>query len=516
MQPPPGGSPPGDPSRPGAPPGGAPASPGTPHAQPPAGKPHAQPPQNPYAQPPQNPYAQPPAGNPYAQPPAGNPYAQPPQNPYAQPPQNPYAQPPGQHGAPPGPNAPPAPPAAPRPSGIVQNPLPRAEVHRQPAPPGEHGFVDLLALSLRRALRLRIEPGEVTPAERRRLEQDGITEPSFQAFLSWRRSMLLAFATLIIPLMALKAYELYSVEALDAGTRQMQEDMRNLQLLPLLAEAAFCLLAWSQLSRWTSWRKQRRTLFYGWLVFFVAPFAVAMVPLRDLLPAMPLTGDPAMDQQIKGTQLLIGMVGSLQAMIHLGPKAVSLVAGMVRGSLVTKLLFPGASAPGWLVVLGAVLYSLFIYVVLVVPFQITGSYYFVGAICSIVIGEVLLARGGYRLARPMTRDEAIAGVKKARGAYFTAIICGAVFILLAMRDMIEVLDFTWLTVVNLIGTFLTNVWILSIITTDLLIDSLDRARLSATDDKLIDETGAALGAFVGMRTVAPGQQQVPAELLGTK
>ena len=43
-----------------------------------------------------------------------------------------------------------------------------------------------------------------------------------------------------------------------------------------------------------------------------------------------------------------------------------------------------------------------------------------------------------------------------------------------------------------------------------LIDSLDRARdLTATNDHLADETEQQLGAFVGVRTVAPGLQPNP-------
>jgi hypothetical protein len=381
------------------------------------------------------------------------------------------------------------------------------------APTADQGFVDFLKLSLRRAFHLRIEPHEVTASERAALERAGVTEPTFQAFLSWRRSMVFAFATLVIPLMALKAYELFSEANVDPATAKMQEDWRGLQTIPLIAEAAFCILAWSQLGRWTSWRKQRRVLLWGWIGFFIAPFVVYLIPLRSLLPAMDDGGDPMMRQQIEGMKLLIGVFASVQAMIHLAPKAVSLVAGMVRGSIVTKLLFPGSSAPGWLMVLGAIIYALFIYVVLIIPFQITASYYFVGAVCAIVVGEFLLARGGYRLARPLTREQAIAGVKQARAAYLTALVAGVVFIVLAMIDLIDVLHLRWITAVNLIGTFLTNVWILTVITTDILIDSLDRARgMTAAGDKLADESEQQLGAFVGVRTVAPGTQQVPPEL----
>lgn len=327
--------------------------------------------------------------------------------------------------------------------------------------------------------------------------------------------MLFAFATLIIPLLALKAYELFSESNVDPAMAKMQEDWRGLQTIPLVAEAAFCILAWTQLSRWTQWRKQRRVLLWGWIGFFLAPFVVYLIPLRSLLPGMDAGGDPQMAAQIKSFTLLVGVAASVEAMMHLAPKALSLVAGMVRGSIVTKLLFPGSSAPGWLMVIGAVIYALFIYVVLIVPFQITASYYFVGAIVAIVVGEYLLAKGGYQLARPLTREQAIAGVKKARAAYLIAILGGALCLVLAMAELVEILNFRWIKVVNLVGTFLTGVWILTVITTDILIDSLDRAReFGAGGDKLTDEAEQQLGQFVGVRTVAPGLQQVPPELRG--
>ncbi len=454
---PPGGGPPGD-----RPPGS--------RGQPPAPQGYPQP-----GQPAPQGYPQP------GQPQPGYPY--PNQNPNPYPNQNPY----------PYPN---------------QNPNGYA---RAPAPyPAGHSFIAFLKLSLSRAFHLRIEPDEVTPFERVQLERAGITEPSFQAFLAWRRSLLFAFATLVLPLMGLKAYELFSESNSDPSTAKVEETWRGLQTIPLVAEVAFALLAWSQLRRWTQWRRQRRMLMWGWIGFFLASFIVYLYPLRSLLADVAPGNDAVSHKVNESARLVIGLYASVQAMIHLAPKALSLIAGMVRGSIVTKMQFPGSAAPGWLIVLGAPIYSLFVYVVLIIPYQITGNGYFVGAIVAIVIAEALLGRGGYLLARPLTRAQAVATVTRARRFYLSAVLIGAVCIVLALVDLIDLLNLRWVTVVNLIGTFLTNVWILTIITTDLLIDSLDRARgLSAGTSQLADDVNHQLGAFVGVRTVAPGLQPNP-------
>jgi hypothetical protein len=460
------------------------AQPPQPSAQPP--QPYAQPPQ-PYAQPPQ-PYAQPP--QPYAQPPY--PQAQP--YPYPQPQPYPYPQAQQPYPYPPQPGAPyPYPPQA----GPYPPQHQAYEPPRPPAVPGD-GFLPFLKLSFLRAIRLRIEPDEVLPAERAALERAGVTEPSFQAFLAWRRSILFVVATLLVPLLVLKFYEVYGDDSQLPDA--VADTLRSLHTIPLLAEAAFCGLAWYQLRHWTRWRQQRRALAYGWMVFFLAPFAVYLYPLRSLTSDMLGDASPA---EAKAVSLLLGLAFSLQAMMTLAPKAVSLIPGMVRAATVTKLLFPGSAAPGWLIVLGAPIYAMFIYVVLIVPYQLTGSGYFVVTILGIIAAEVLLGRGGYMLARPLTRADAIAAVRKARLLYFGALMIALLFMVLALGELIEQLDFKAITVINLVFTFITNVWILTLITTDVLIAGLDRARgLSAGTAQLADDFDRQLATFIGQKTVA--------------
>ena len=452
-----------------APPSGYPAPRGAP---PPAGYP-------PYQQPAGYPPYQQPAGYPPHQQPAGYP---------------PYQQPAGY--PPPGYPQPGHPPPGYPPPGYP--PYRHAPAPPRPAAPPGHGFFPFLRLSFLRAIRLRIDPDEVLPAERAALERAGVTEPTFQAFLAWRRSILFVVATLLVPLIALKAYEIYGEDS--EFPDAVAETLRTLHTLPLLAEVAFCVLAWIQLRNWTQWRRQRRALAWGWAVFFIAPFIVYLYPMRslagDIFGEMP----PA---QAKALSLLLGLGFSLQAMMTLAPKAVSLIPGMVRAATVTKLLFPGSAAPGWLIVLGAPIYAMFIYVVLIVPYQLTGSGYFVVTILGIIGAEILLGRGGYLLARPLTRAEAITAVRRARLMYFVALLISVLFMVLALGELVEQLDWNAITVINLVFTFITNVWILTLITTDVLIAGLDRARgLTAGTQHLADDFDRQLATFIGQKTVA--------------
>src|SRR5436305_1457795 len=62
-------------------------------------------------------------------------------------------------------------------------------------------------------------------------------------------------------------------------------------------------------------------------------------------------------------QMAIGMMFGMQALMVLGPKVISLMPGMIRASIVAKLQFPGATAPGWLMMLAAPVYALFAYII---------------------------------------------------------------------------------------------------------------------------------------------------------
>ncbi|MDX2088327.1 MAG: hypothetical protein SFX73_10780 [Kofleriaceae bacterium] len=462
---------------------GPPQMPAPPHGwQPPHGA-QAQPPQGAHAQPPHGAHARPPhAPQPYGAPHHG---AQPP---YGASAQAPYGGQPAMHGAPlPGWQPPHG--QAPLPAAIANQP------GHHPQVPAEAG---MFKRSLGRAFRLRIEPDEVSPRERAALlaSSPPITVPYLQAFLAWRRSVLFLVAVALVPLTLLRLA--------DALSDDMPDELKFLVVIPAAAEAFLCLVCWYQLKNWTHWRQQRRALMKAWVVFMAAPFLVFLVPIDSVLQGMvntaPVTdewGAQAMDSQAAaGTIAVMKTVVAVYALLTLAPKAVSLVAGTVRAGIVTKMLFPGTSGPGWIVVLATPLYALFVFTLLIVPYQLTGSGWFMGAMIALAVAQASIGRAGYRLAKPMTHDESVGVVRKARGVYLIAMASFAVCVLVALAPLADKLGAGMVVTTAL--SFQTNVMLLTLIGSDLVITSLARSRgLSSGTTHLVDESNQQLAAFVG-------------------
>ncbi|HVV84590.1 MAG TPA: hypothetical protein VHE35_16090 [Kofleriaceae bacterium] len=434
---------------------------------------------------------------------------------------------------PPSPPSPPPPPSGP-PQGPPQRPpegsppaghaaerqaIAQTESGRLPAPaPAEPGFslsdviehvpvkpfVDRLKLSLRRAWRLRIEPSEVLASERETLLRatPPIVEPELQAFLAWRRSLLFMVAVFLVPLTVIGLGD-----AIRLGDVAWQ--VRMVKLGPALAEALFMGICWNQLRHWANWRRQRRVLFAGWLFFLLTPFIVFIYPLRWVFESIAKqlsTKEAWLAMGIDGVykKALQPFVFAMLAMLQLAPKVISLMPGLIRSSMVIKLLFPGSSAPGWLIAMAAPLYALFVYVILVVPYQFTGNGWFMAGILGVIVGQVMLCRAGFALARPLPEAEALVHIKRARKIYLAVMITSAVCIITALGGLTRLLHLRWTDVVTTILKFETNVLILTMIGADAVVTNLDRARqYAAGRDHMEDRDDARIAAFVSLGHTAP-------------
>jgi hypothetical protein len=363
--------------------------------------------------------------------------------------------------------------------------------------PAETFSRHFFGISLRRAFRLNINTDEVLPSERAHLEAQAshITDPDHQAFLAWRRSVLLLVAMMFVPLAISRFFE-----AFDGP--HVPWHARLVLLLPAAAEAAFCLIMFDQLRRWAQWRRQRRVLFVAWVLYFVAPFLVYVYPLRTVpTPLEQFAIDSVRGRGISPEQATmgVGLKWGVIAMLALGPKVISLMPGLIRASIVTKLLFPGTTAPGWLMMMAAPFYALFAYIIVLLPYQVTGSWQFLVGNLGILLAQVFIGISGRRLTVPLTNEESNHRIHRTWLAYIGILVLSAIFMVYGLAEFIRELHYGTIRVITGILAFVSNVLLDTLIGTDLIVSAMAYFRQRGVPDPrnaaLLQQSEAKLETF---------------------
>jgi hypothetical protein len=357
-----------------------------------------------------------------------------------------------------------------------------------------------LGISLRRAFRLQIRNEEVLPQERSLLESQAahITDPDQQAFLAWRRSVLLLVAIMFIPLTVSRFIETFE--------KPLPPTALAFALLPAIGDALFCAVAFAQLRNWAQWKKQRRVMFIAWSLYFLAPFIVYLYPFRSAFDDT-AWARVARDWatvggiSLRGAQLhmLVGLGMGVRALLLLGPKVISLMPGLIRASIVSKLLFPGTSAPGWLMMLAAPFYALFAYLIVLLPYQITGSWEFLVGNAGILIAQIFIGTSGRRLTVPLTAQESHDRIHKSWLAYIGILVVSAAFMVYGLSDVIRQLKLGWWSVVSGVLGLVSNVLLDTLVGTDAIVAAMSHFRRrgppNPQDEMLLRDAEAKLDIF---------------------
>jgi hypothetical protein len=281
--------------------------------------------------------------------------------------------------------------------------------------------------------------------------------------------------------------------------------IRWVKLLPTLAEVAFCAICWLSLRHWTNWRKQRTWLLIGWLLFMLAPFVVFLYPLKTafLDAGRAITAEQLRELGFNAkalyTKALQPFAFAMLALLALAPKVISLMPGLIRSAMVIKLLFPGAAAPGWLIVMAAPMYAMIAYAILVIPYQFTANGWFMFGVVLIVVAQVLVTRSGFALAKPLTQEETLKHMRRVRMFYMAILTIAMLSIVGGLWAMVRLLDMSATSVITTILKFEANVMILTTIGADLVMTNLDRARgYTEGKEHIEEETELKIASFVGL------------------
>jgi len=371
----------------------------------------------------------------------------------------------------------------------------------QTAAPAETFTRSFLLLSLKRAFRLHIQVHEVLPTERSHLARQAthIQNPEHQAFLAWRRSVLLLVAILFIPLTVSRFFETFDgPDVPHAG--------RVFLMIPAFAEALFCIVAFDQLKNWAQWKRQRRVLFTAWAFYFIAPFLVWLYPFRSAydtsvggaIQAIQSAGIPLKVTRSQ-LHLALGLAFGVKALLQLGPKVISLMPGLIRASIVSKLQFPGTTAPGWLMMLAAPMYALFAYIIVILPYQITASWQFLVGNGGILLAQIFIGASGRRLTVPLSTEESYARIHKTWLLYIGILVVSAGFMVYGLFDFIKELHLGYISVVTSVLSFAANVLLDTLVGADAIVAAMAYFRKKAvpdpTHEQLFRDAEAKLDIF---------------------
>lgn len=352
-----------------------------------------------------------------------------------------------------------------------------------------------IKLWFRRALRTDMQPIALLPDERVVFEVEHLhhgSEPLLRV-MAWRRAALFVAAVfLAVPTVL---HVIKSLVDLGKGA----DAFTALGVVITLSSVALAIGVWSAHRTWDTLARSRKILFVSWLIAFAVPFLVCLFPVRA------------------GTQgaeaVAMGLTGALSAVILLAPKVLSLVPGLIRAALAAKALFPGSPAPGWLILLGAPLYLMLLFLVLQMPYQLAGGGFMALALIALVAAPVVLWFNARALARPGTPDEVLPQIRRIRLLMLVLNAVGGLFLFVALIDIVAsipglgVLD-TFLPLLSVIA----NVFVLAVVGLDLTMSGLMRAHRAASDPhahELREAHARDMDAFVEALAAARGAGAQP-------
>lgn len=260
----------------------------------------------------------------------------------------------------------------------------------------------------------------VGAGEQAALSAKGITNPTLQRYLGWRRSIFLVVivATVLSAVLA-TAHELGVFDDAPEDAAAVEETsgdepapepppkkntfehfadtvhLVSLYAVPLSTLAA--LLCWTRLSA------SFRILVAGWCVSSFVPMVIAMCPWSwwgyDPTEGV-AEGNPLDLYQ----HLAEGAKDAVEYLITLLPIVVSLIPGAQRACLRLKTLLPASMLPGWFVVSVAPIFSLLLLVMFVAVNQVAENPLFlVGMLLLLAAPLVFLVRYDV-LTRPLVSE----------------------------------------------------------------------------------------------------------------
>jgi hypothetical protein len=149
--------------------------------------------------------------------------------------------------------------------------------------------------------------------------------------------------------------------------------------------------------------------------------------------------------------------------------------------------------------LAAPFYALFAYIIVLLPYQITGSWEFVVGNTGILIAQVFIGVSGRRLTVPLSTQESHDRIHRSWLAYIGIMVVSAVFMVYGLYDFITQMHLGAVRVVTGVLAFVANVLLDTLIGTDAIVSAMAyfrrRGQVDPERERLLREAEVKLEVF---------------------
>ena len=285
-------------------------------------------------------------------------------------------------------------------------------------PPAAAPGGNRVGLHIKRAFNWDLRSLPVEPDEEEKLIASGVDEPDARRYLVWRRSVLLVVA---IPTL---------ITALIAVTRRRDAEYTQISGIGILLELCYMglfvpLTAWLAARTWDNHRRSRTILLRGWLVAFITPLALALIPFSARVD---LSSTGADASALTMANFWLGAIGAIAVYVTLMPAVLSLLPGVLRGCLRIKALIPQSVLPGLFLVAATPLYVLLFLVIFTTVNQVIGDLLLILGIVALLGAPMLYLLNARTFTRPLHSAEEVAKIGRVQNAVLIVIGVGLALI----------------------------------------------------------------------------------------
>ncbi|MGD1979297.1 MAG: hypothetical protein PVJ98_07890 [Akkermansiaceae bacterium] len=232
----------------------------------------------------------------------------------------------------------------------------------------------------------------------------------------------------------------------------------------LLSKGGAAALALVAAIRWHRILQTRTHARLAWFCLFVIPFILGLVPLAYFIDTRKMGANSAMmSAQFAGLYFVI-----------LLPTLLGLFPGIVRSALTLKTMLPESQMPGWVALIIAPLYTLFLATGLVVAAQ-SQDFLISTTFIAFMAAPVLVILNGRRLIAPNTAEQMMQNMSILKRLIGVAYGIGiGLAVLVALRFLNKV-DVSFFDVTGFITSVLGNLFLVTVVVSDLLMSLFKEA-----------------------------------------